>query len=62
MPRRAFRYLEPTFFAGLFADPLLLVRVGPQGRNLLFDCNQLHHLAKRVLKGVEAIFISHAGG
>ena len=48
------------FFAGLLDDPLLLVRVRPRGRNLLLDCGQLHHLAKRLLKGVEAIFVSHA--
>jgi ribonuclease Z len=60
MPRRLFRYLEPTFFAGQFDDPLLLVRVRPEGCNLLFDCGQVHHLAKRALKGIEAIFISHA--
>jgi len=55
-----FRSLEPTFFSGLLDDPLLLVRVRPAGRNLLFDCGQLHHLAKRVLTAIEAIFISHA--
>jgi len=59
-PRLPFRYLEPTFFAGLLDDPLLLVRVRPRGRNLLLDCGQVHHLAKRLLKGVEAIFVSHA--
>jgi len=59
-PRLPFRYLEPTFFAGQLDDPVLLVRVRPQGRNLLVDCGQIHHLAKRVLKGVEAIFVSHA--
>lgn len=57
---RLFRYLEPCFFAGLLDDPVLLVRVRPLGRNLLFDCGQIHHLAKRVLKQTEAIFISHA--
>lgn len=59
MPK-PFRYLEPTFFAGLFDDPLLLVRVRPTGRALLFDCGKLHHLAKRVFTSIEAIFISHA--
>jgi ribonuclease Z len=58
--RLPFRYLEPTFFAGQLDDPVLLVRVRPRGKNLLVDCGQIHHLAKRVLKGVEAIFISHA--
>ncbi len=58
--RTAFQNLEPTFYAGLFDDPLLLVRVRPRGRSLLFDCGQLHHLAKRAIKSIEAIFISHA--
>lgn len=57
---KPFRYLEPTFFAGLFDDPLLLVRVRPTGRALLFDCGKLHHLAKRVYTSIDAIFISHA--
>jgi ribonuclease Z len=55
-----FRYLEPTFFAGLLDDPVLLVRVRPLGSNLLFDCGQIHHLAKRVLTAIDALFISHA--
>ena len=59
MPK-PFRYLEPTFFAGLFDDPLLLVRVRPTGRALLFDCGKTHHLAKRVYTSIDAIFISHA--
>jgi ribonuclease Z len=57
--RFPFRNLEPTFFAGLLDDPLLLVRVRPAGSNLLFDCGQLHHLAKRVLTALDALFISH---
>ena len=59
MPK-PFRYLEPTFFAGLFDDPLLLVRVRPTGRALLFDCGKMHHLAKRVYTSIDAIFVSHA--
>lgn len=58
--RLPFRYLEPTFFAGLLDDPLLLVNIRPLGRALLFDCGQLHHLAKRVLRAITTIFISHA--
>ena len=58
--RLPFRYLEPTFFAGLFDDPLLLVHARPLGKSCLFDCGQIHHLAKRVLKKIEALFISHA--
>jgi ribonuclease Z len=57
---KPFRYLEPTFFAGLFDDPLLLVRVRPTGRALLFDCGKIHHFAKRVYTSIDAIFISHA--
>jgi ribonuclease Z len=61
MPARLpFRYLEPTFCAGLLDDPVLLVRTRPLGKSLLVDCGQLHHLAKRVMKSVEAIFVTHA--
>ncbi|MBJ6725379.1 ribonuclease Z [Geomesophilobacter sediminis] len=59
MPK-PFRYIEPVLYAGLFDDPLLLVYVRPLGRSILFDCGQLHHLAKRELKSLDAIFISHA--
>jgi len=59
MPK-PFRYLEPTFFAGLFDDPLLLVRIRPSGRALLFDCGKVHHLAKRVFTSIDAVFVSHA--
>jgi len=58
--RLAFRYLRPVFYSGLFDDPLLLVEMRPLGRSLLFDCGRIHHLAKRVLKSIDAIFISHA--
>lgn len=44
----------------MFDDPLLLVQIRPLGKSCLFDCGQIHHLAKRVLKGVTALFISHA--
>jgi ribonuclease Z len=60
MTRSSFRYLEPTFFAGLLDDPVLLVRVRPLKESCLFDCGQIHHLAKRVLKSVTTLFISHA--
>lgn len=60
MTRSPFRYLEPAFFAGLLDDPVLLVRVRPLRESLLFDCGQIHHLAKRVLKSVAALFITHA--
>ena len=55
-----FRFLEPTFFAGLLDDPLLWVHIRPLGRSLLFDCGQMTHLAKRVMKAIDAVFISHA--
>ena len=59
MPPR-FRTLEPTFFAGLQDDPLLYLHIRPLGRALLFDCGQMHHLAKRVLRSLDAVFVSHA--
>jgi ribonuclease Z len=59
MPK-PFRYIEPTFFAGLFDDPLLLIRTRPLSRAILFDCGKVHHLAKRVYTSIDAIFISHA--
>ena len=58
-PRFPFRNLEPAFCAGLFDDPLLLIRQRPLGSNLLFDCGQLTHLAKRTLTAIEAVFVSH---
>ena len=58
--RRIFRYLEPTFFAGLIEDPCLVVRDRPIHRSIMLDCGSLHHLAKRELKPVRAIFVSHA--
>jgi ribonuclease Z len=60
MSRSPFRCIEPTFFAGLFDDPLLLVRIRPLGESILFDCGQIHHLAKRVVKSISALFITHA--
>jgi ribonuclease Z len=56
----SFRHIEPIFYAGLLDDPLLLVRIRPTGRFLLFDCGQVHHLAKRNFTHLDAIFISHA--
>ena len=55
-----FHNLEPTFFAGLLDDPVLLVRTRSTGRTLMFDCGQLHHLAKRTFTRLDAIFVSHA--
>lgn len=57
---RLFHSIEPFFCAGLLDDPLLLVRIRPSGRSLLFDCGQIHHLAKRTLRSIDAVFISHA--
>src|SRR6266540_3130291 len=57
--RKPFHYLEPSFFAGLLDDPLLLINIRPLGRSILFDCGQIHHFAKRVVKSLDAIFISH---
>jgi ribonuclease Z len=55
-----FTFLEPAFFAGLVDDPVLVAQVRPLGRSLLVDCGQIHHLAKRVLRSIDAVFITHA--
>lgn len=55
-----FNVCEPLFYSGLMDDPLLLVRMRPLGRALLLDCGQIQHLAKRVLRSIDAVFISHA--
>jgi ribonuclease Z len=60
MNRLPFSYLEPALFGGLLDDPLLFVRIRPERRALLFDCGQIAHLAKRVIKPIHAVFISHA--
>lgn len=57
--RLPFRTFEPTFYSGLLDDPVLLLHLRPLGRSLLFDCGQIHHLAKRVVKSVDALFITH---
>jgi ribonuclease Z len=57
---RLFHTIEPYVCSGLLDDPLLLVRVRPTGRSLLFDCGQLQHLAKRTLRSIDAVFVSHA--
>jgi len=54
-----FRNLEPYFLSGLLDDPLLLIKIRPTGSHLLFDCGQLHHLAKRVMTRIETVFVSH---
>ena len=58
--RLPFRYLEPAFFGGLLDDPLLFLRIRPLKRALLFDCGQIAHLAKRVIKPIDTVFITHA--
>jgi ribonuclease Z len=58
--RLPFRNLEPAFFSGLLDDPVLLLNIRPLGRSLLIDCGQIHHLAKRVLKSIDALFVTHA--
>ena len=55
-----FRYLQASFFSGLIDDPIMLINIRPTGRGILLDCGQLHHLAKRVLRSIDALFISHA--
>lgn len=58
--RLPFRYLKPVFCSGLFDDPLLYVKIRPSGRALLFDAGKMQHLAKRILKSLDAVFVSHA--
>ena len=58
--RLPFRYSEPAFFGGLLDDPILFLRIRPMRRALLFDCGQIAHLAKRVIKPIDAVFITHA--
>lgn len=55
-----FRYLQPTVFSGLLDDPILYIHIRPTGRGILFDCGQIQHIAKRVLRSIDALFISHA--
>src|SRR6185369_643221 len=58
--RLPFRYILPAFFGGLLDDPLLFLRIRPLKRALLFDCGQIAHLAKRVVKPIDTVFITHA--
>lgn len=57
---RVFRYLEPTFFSGLIEDPCLVVRDRPIHQSIMIDCGSLSHVAKREMKPVRAIFVTHA--
>lgn len=56
--RFPFHNLVPTCFSGLLDDPLLLLRMRPNGHHLLFDCGQIHHLAKRTFTHLDTIFLS----
>jgi ribonuclease Z len=38
----------------------MFINVRPTGRGILLDCGQVHHLAKRVLRSIDALFVSHA--
>jgi len=58
--RFPFHTLEPTFFSGLLDDPVLHLTIRPTGKGLLLDCGRIHHLAKRVMKSLSTLFISHA--
>lgn len=58
--RNPFHTFSPSFFSGLLDDPLLFIRVPPPEQNILVDCGQMHHLAKRTLKSIGSLFISHA--
>ena len=59
MPR-IFRYLEPTCFSGLIDDPCLIIRDRPIHQSIMLDCGALSHVAKREMKPVRALFVSHA--
>jgi ribonuclease Z len=59
-PRIPFRTVEPAFFAGLLDDPVLLLNIRPTGRGVLIDCGRVHHLAKRVMKSIDVLFVTHA--
>ncbi|MBU3917584.1 ribonuclease Z, partial [bacterium] len=60
IPSLPFYYFDPVFFAGLLEDPVLLIRTRSAECNILVDCGQIDHLAKRVIKSVGSLFISHA--
>ncbi|GAM10395.1 ribonuclease Z [Geobacter sp. OR-1] len=57
---RLFRYLEPTYFSGLIDDPCLVIRDRPIHQSIMIDCGALSHVAKREMKPVRAIFVTHA--
>lgn len=55
-----FHRFSPVMFSGLLDDPLLLIRKKPKTGNILVDCGQIAHVAKRVLKSITRIFITHS--
>ncbi|MDH5561405.1 MAG: MBL fold metallo-hydrolase [Deltaproteobacteria bacterium] len=59
-PSFPFHFIMPIFYGGLLDDPAFFLQIRPTGKSLLFDLGQAQHIAKRVLKSVEALFITHA--
>ncbi len=55
-----FHYFQPVFFAGVIDDPILLLKIKTLGSSFLVDCGQIDHIAKKAMKRVEAVFITHA--
>ena len=55
-----FSHLDPILFSGLLEDPVLVVRTNPSRSNLMVDCGQIEHIAKRVIKSIDLLFITHA--
>lgn len=55
-----FRTFQPALFSGLLDDPIMVVKIRQENRSFLVDCGQLNHIAKRVVKGVDTVFVSHA--
>lgn len=55
-----FRFIRPHFFSGLIDDPVLIIRILPASSNIMVDCGQINHIASKVLKSVDAVFITHA--
>ncbi len=58
-PLLPFSFFDPVFFAGLLEDPVLLIRTRLES-NIMVDCGHINHLAKRVIKSVGSLFVSHA--
>jgi ribonuclease Z len=58
--RSPFHIFEPYCFSGLLDDPILAIRSKPNSQFLLIDCGKIDQIAKRVLKAVSSVFITHA--